>query len=561
LFFFIKHVNFLILLLLYKDDNMSNENKLTFPALFQESVRKYGDAGFLSFVGETPITYSAAHDKVNELMDLFRKQGVARGDKIAILGANMPNWGISYLAITSLGAVVVPLLPDFSRVEVNNILEHCGAKGIVVSEKQQEKIAAPDYRGIRFVVGMEELAIVKADDCEPLEYEARVEEDDLAAIIYTSGTTGKSKGVMLTHKNICFNAIKGRELQPLSVGDKMLSILPLSHTYENTLGFILPMIGGACVYYLRQVPSPAVLLPAMQEVRPTAMLSVPLIIEKIFRLRVLPKFTKSPFMRTLYGVPAIRKVLHRAAGRKLKKSFGGKLIFFGIGGAKLDKTVEEFLREAGFPYAIGYGLTETSPLLAGANAKNTRLQSTGPAITGIELNIHDPDPVTGEGEIWARGPVIMKGYYNEPELTAEVMTPDGWFKTGDLGVMDQNGYFYIKGRLKNMILGASGENIYPEEIESLINNFRFVLESVVIQQKGKLVALVHFNREEIEKRYHNFKDEITDHIEAKLDELQKELHVYVNARVSKFAQLKAIVIHAEPFEKTATQKIKRFIYG
>lgn len=540
---------------------MAKENKLTFPALFQESVRKYGDAGFLSFVGETPITYSAACDKINQLMDLFRKQGVAPGDKIAILGANMPNWGISYLSITSLGAVVVPLLPDFSRVEVNNILEHCGAKGIVVSEKQQEKIAAPNYKGIRFVVGMEELAIVEADDCEPLEYEARVEEDDLAAIIYTSGTTGKSKGVMLTHKNICFNAIKGREIQPLSVGDKMLSILPLSHTYENTLGLILPMIGGACVYYLRQIPSPAVLLPAMQEVRPTAMLSVPLIIEKIFRLRVLPKFTKSPIMRTLYGVPFIRKLLHRVAGRKLKKSFGGKLKFFGIGGAKLDKTVEEFLIEGGFPYAIGYGLTETSPLLAGANAKNTRLQSTGPAITGVELKIHEPDPVTGEGEIWARGPVIMKGYYNEPELTAEVMTPDGWFKTGDLGVMDQNGYFYIKGRLKNMILGASGENIYPEEIESLINNFRFVLESVVIQQKGKLVALVHFNREEIEKRYHNLKDEITDHIEEKLDELQKELHVYVNARVSKFAQLKAIIIHAEPFEKTATQKIKRFIYG
>jgi long-chain acyl-CoA synthetase len=540
---------------------MENENKLTFPALFRESVRKYGDAGFLSFVGETPITYSAAHDKVNNMMDLLKKQGVTPGDKVAVLGANMPNWGISYLAITSLGAVVVPLLPEFSRDEVNNILQHCGAKGVVVSEKLQEKVNTSDDRGIRFVVGMEELAIVKADDCEPLEYDAKVEEDDLAAIIYTSGTTGKSKGVMLTHKNICFNAIKGREIQPLSVGDKMLSILPLSHTYENTLGLILPMIGGACVYYLRQVPSPAVLLPAMQEVRPTAMLSVPLIIEKIFRLRVLPKFTKSPIMRTLYGVPFIRKLLHRAAGRKLKKSFGGRLKFFGIGGAKLDKTVEEFLIEAGFPYAIGYGLTETSPLLAGANAKNTRLQSTGPAISGIELKINDPDPLTGEGEIWARGPVIMKGYYNEPELTAEVMTPDGWFKTGDLGMMDNNGYLYIKGRLKNMILGASGENIYPEEIESLINNFRFVLESVVIEQKGKLVALVHFNREEIEKRYQHLKEEITDHLEAKLDELQKELHVYVNARVSKFAQLKAIIIHAEPFEKTATQKIKRFIYG
>jgi long-chain acyl-CoA synthetase len=238
-----------------------------------------------------------------------------------------------------------------------------------------------------------------------------VEEDDLAAIIYTSGTTGKSKGVMLSHKNICFNAMMSRNIQPIGTEDRMLSILPMSHAYENTLGFVLPMIGGACVYYLKQPPTPTVLLPAMQEVKPTVMLSVPLILEKIFRLRVLPKLTKTPVMRTLYKVSFIRKVLHRAAGKKLLKSFGGKLVFFGIGGAKLDKTVEKFLIDARFPYAIGYGLTETAPLLAGANAENTRLQSTGPTLEGVELKIHEPDPVTMEGEIWAKemagsGPAI-----------------------------------------------------------------------------------------------------------------------------------------------------------
>jgi len=321
------------------------------------------------------------------------------------------------------------------------------------------------------------------------------------------------------------------------------------------------MLGGACVYYLKQPPTPTVLLPAMQAVKPTVMLSVPLILEKIFRLRILPKLTKTPVMRSLYKVSFIRKVLHRAAGKKLMKSFGGELVFFGIGGAKLDKTVEKFLIDAHFPYAIGYGLTETAPLLAGANAEHTRLQSTGPVLEGVELKIHEPDPVTMEGEIWARGPNVMKGYYNEPEITAEVMTEDGWFRTGDLGSFDNKGYLYIKGRLKNMIVNSSGENIYPEEIESVINNFRFVIESVVVQQKGKLVALVHFNKEELENRYQHLKEEITEQIDQKLEELRKELHDYVNARVNKFSQLKAIVVYSKPFEKTATQKIKRFMYA
>jgi long-chain acyl-CoA synthetase len=544
---------------------MQNELKLTFPVLFEESVKNHGEAPFLAFVGETPLTFNEVNDSVQKLIGLLAQKGFAKGDKIAILSANMPNWGIAYLAITSMGAVVVPILPDFHQDEIKNVLDHSGAKGIFISEKLIPKIENLDCETIGLCISIEDFSIRHSSSMSKVEsdaaYNKNVEEDDLAAIIYTSGTTGKSKGVMLSHKNICFDAMKGRNIQPIKAGDRMLSILPLSHTYENTLGFILPMIGGACVYYLKQIPSPAVLLPAMQEVQPTAMLSVPLILEKIFRLRVLPKLTKSPVMRTMYKVPFIRKVLHRAAGKKLYKSFGGKLEFFGIGGAKLDKTVEQFLRDAKFPYAIGYGLTETSPLLAGADAKDTRLQSTGPAIEGIEMKINEPDKVTGEGEIWARGPNIMLGYYKEPKITAEVMTEDGWFKTGDLGSFDKNGYLYIKGRLKNMIVGSSGENIYPEDIESVINNFRFVIESVVVQQKGKLVALVHFNREELEARYQHMKEEISENIEHKIEELRNELQAYVNARVNRFSQLKAVVVYAEPFEKTATQKIKRFVYA
>jgi len=343
--------------------------------------------------------------------------------------------------------------------------------------------------------------------------------------------------------------------------DRFLSVLPLSHTYENTLGLMLPLLGGACVYYLRKPPTPSVLIPAMAEVKPTIMLTVPLIMEKVYFNKILPTFTEKKLLNLLYKIPFIRKKLNAVAGKKLYKTFGGHLKFFGIGGAKLNKTVEKFLLEAKFPYAIGYGLTETSPLLAGANPSKSVYDSTGPAIEDIELKINDPDPRSGEGEIWARGATIMKGYYKEPELTSEVLTPDGWFKTGDLGLFDSKGNLYIKGRLKNMILGSSGENIYPEEIESVINNFRFVVESLVIQQKGKLVAYVHLNMEEIEKKYQILKDDMTRQYEQKKDELLLELQEYVNSKVSKFAQINKIVIQPVPFQKTATMKIKRYLYA
>ena len=387
-----------------------------------------------------------------------------------------------------------------------------------------------------------------------------VKEDDLASIIYTSGTTGRSKGVMLTHRNISFNALKGRKIQSMDENDRFLSVLPLSHTYENTLGLILPMLCGACVHYLRKPPTPSVLLPALEIVKPTIMLTVPLIIEKVYYNKILPAFTEKWIMRVLYKLSFIRKKLNLIAGKKLFKTFGGKLRFFGIGGAKLNKNVEKFLREAKFPYAIGYGLTETSPLLAGANPVNTVFESTGPAIEGIELKIHNPDNKTGEGEIWARGATVMKGYYKEPDMTSEVITTDGWFKTGDLGALDSANNLYIKGRLKNMIVGASGENIYPEEIESVINNFRFVVESLVIQQKGKLVAYVHLNMEELEKKYMSLKQDMSDKYEEKKEELLNELKEYVNSQVSKFCQINKIVVHSDPFQKTATMKIKRFLY-
>ncbi len=551
-----------------------NGIRLTFPGMFNETLRKFGKRNAFAFAGEEPKTYETANKEIQALIAFLEKNGICPGDKVAILSLNMPNWGVAYFSITFMGAVAVPILPDFSNTEVANILEHSGAKAIFISTSLLSRIEGFKSENLRTAILIEDFSMIfsekgsaKFDSSALPVKKYNVEEENLASIIYTSGTTGRSKGVMLTHKNITFNALKGRTIQSFDETDRFLSVLPLSHTYENTLGLILPMLAGSCIYYLRKPPTPAVLIPALAEVKPTMMLTVPLIIEKIYFNKIMPTFRDKMILKLLYKIPLIRKKLNAAAGKKLLKTFGGELKFYGIGGAKLNKTVEKFLIEAKFPYAIGYGLTETAPLLAGSNAQKAVFESTGPVLEGMELKINNPDAKTGEGEIWAKGPCVMKGYYKEPEMTKEVLTPEGWFKTGDLGTLDHNNNLYIKGRLKNMIVGASGENIYPEEIESIINNFRFVVESVVVQQKGKLVALVHINREELEKKYQILKQDMTRqkqdmtrHVEDKVDEVLTELQDYVNSQVNKFSQIQKVVSHPVPFQKTATMKIKRFLY-
>ena len=547
---------------------MTHSFPLTLPALFAQTVSKHRMRPSMALVGETPFTYHDIDSKVRSLMDMLEKLGLEKGDHAAILSTNMPNWSISYYGITFMGCVVVPILPDFHPAEIETILIHSGTKILFVSDSLYKKVNTSSISDSLVIIRIEDFSILKGADPD-LKYsegnssgkEYHVGEEDLAAIIYTSGTTGKSKGVMLTHRNLCFTAVKSDRVQEITENDRFLSILPLSHTYENTIGMILPMIKGACIYYLGKTPTSSVLLPALKEVRPTIMLTVPLIIEKIFRNVIQPKFKNNFFLRMLIHIPFTRKKLNSLAGKKLLQTFGGELHFFGIGGAKLNRSVEKFLIEANFPYAIGYGLTETSPLLAGCNPQKSRLQSTGKAIEDIELKIDKPDKITGEGEIWARGPNVMKGYYKEPELTSEILTADGWLKTGDLGIFDQDGYLYIKGRLKNMIVRSSGENVYPEEIESVINNFRHVTDSLVIEQKGKLVALVHFNREEIEEHYSHMKQEVIDFVELMIEDLKAELQHYINRRVNKFSQVHVVLVQPVPFEKTATMKIKRYLYS
>jgi long-chain acyl-CoA synthetase len=512
---------------------------------------------------------------VVKIAGLLNILGVENGDKVALLGNNMPNWGKAFFAISWVGATAVPILPDFHTNEIKSIIEHSEAKVMFVSEGLYNSLDDEIIEKLDQLILVENFAVIPKGTPEKELFNLKpslsdsviqaepeeVDEEELASIIYTSGTTGNSKGVMLTHKNLMWTTEKSFTLQDISTEDRFISVLPLSHTFENTLGFLFPVKFGASVHYLRKPPVASVLLPALKKVKPTIMLVVPLIIEKVFKARILPKFQKSPLTRFLYSLSPMRKILHRVAAKKLYETFGGKLRFFGIGGAKLDPTVERFLYEGKFPYAIGYGLTETSPLLAGAVGKNVRVGSTGIAMEGVQLRLGDADLKTGEGEIQAKGPNVMKGYYKAPEVTKEVFTEDGWFKTGDKGWYDKDNFLYIKGRIKNMIVGASGENIYPEEIESVINKMRFVLESLVVEKKGKLVAMVHLNMEEVEQHFKHLKEEAHQYIQDKSEEILEEIHKKVNAELNKFSRLQKIILQPTPFEKTPTKKIKRFLYA
>ena len=562
---------------------MPASDNLTLLHILRRSAERYGDRTALAMVDGPRMTYESFADHVGSVSHFLHDRGIISGDRVAILSENRPNWGVAYFAITTMGAIVVPILPDFHASEIQHIIRHAGCKAVFVSKRLYGQLEGADFPELETMILLEDFTIIppqtKKDKLsELLEQGGRefaklkeaalkltrripstVQPDDVAAIVYTSGTTGHSKGVMLTHKNLSSDAVAGVQIVSVTENDRMLSILPLSHTYECTLGLVTPIMAGASVYYLDKLPTAAVLLPALIKVKPTIVLSVPLVIEKIYKASILPKLTGKALIRGLYKVPLIRKRLNRIAGKKLLATFGGELRVFCIGGAALAPDVEMFLREAKFPYAIGYGLTETAPLVAGTNPARTKYRSTGPAVRGATIVIDKPDSITGEGEILVKGPMVMKGYYRDSKRTEDVLTKDGWFRTGDLGVFDGQGYLYIKGRLKNLILGPSGKNIYPEEIESTINEFDVVLESLVFAQNNQLIARIHLNYEKLDQQFPSqqlSESQIRQRIKKLLEDLRRE----VNERVATFSRIHKVIEQMEPFEKTATQKIKRHLY-
>ncbi len=560
----------------------------TIPELIKESSRRYASRPFLSMVEGKALSFAQMEPASRRAATLLSAYGAKRGDRVAIVSENCPQWGISFLGLSRLGCVGVPILTDFTAEQIGNILSHSESRIVFLSKRFIPKLASAAAGRILIAIedwslisGPEGTQMVDPSGLDPSGLELpRVGSEDLAALIYTSGTTGLSKGVMLSHRNIVFDAWACRRFIILRRTDRFLSILPLAHAYEFTIGFIIPLMQGSAVYYLDRPPSASALLPALKAIRPTVMLSVPLVIEKIYRASVKPSLEKIG----LYRHSWLRPLFHRIAGMKLMKTFGGKIRFFGVGGAPLAPDVEAFLAAARFPYAIGYGLTETAPMVAGRRFTKGRIYTTGYAANEVEMRIADPRPDTGEGEIQVRGKNVFPGYYKASERTAEAFSADGWFRTGDLGIMDAKGTVTVRGRLKAMILGASGENIYPEEVEAVVNSSPFVLESLVYGDESGLTVLVQLKPEILEELGARVKDGIEGAEEAAarlghavgeaighagervsgmehaasqmLEGIKKE----ANARLAAFSRIGKVRIQVEPFEKTPTQKIKRFLY-
>jgi long-chain acyl-CoA synthetase len=550
--------------------------KQTLYELFRSAVSQYPQEVALSFVDEEPHLFSQVDHHVTMISKALQQRGIEPGDRVALLGENSPRWCITYLAVTSMGAVIVPILNDFHKSEIHHIIRNSEAKGLFISSKLVHKVAELNLRHFDTVVSLDDQELDLESDAserfadllagkEPSKkrkaskHPIEPQEDDLAEILYTSGTTGHSKGVMLTHKNIVSNALAALQAIKIDRYDILLSILPLPHAYQCTCGFVAPFFAGAKIYFIKGLPTAQTLLPAIQVINPTIILSVPLIMDKIYKKKVLGEINAKTLSKTLYRIGPMQKVVNKIAGKRLVQAFGTRLRLMVFGGAATPPDVEAFLSDGGFPYTTGYGLTECSPLLTVNPVGQVKQQSAGKPVPGVVIRILDADPVTGIGEIVAQGPNVMQGYYHNEEATRNVFTPDGWLITGDRGLIDKDGFLFIKGRSKNIIVGPSGENIYPEEIEFHLSESTFVLESLVYEHAGRIVARIHLDMDAMEEAYHLSKLDGTEAarlVAQKLETIRTE----VNTKVAAYARIHRVIEQPEEFEKTPTKKIKRYLY-
>lgn len=564
-------------------DQILKENNREYPGTLNEflerSVEKFEDRPALSKAFETPITYKEFFEKVLKVADLLIEIGINKGDRVAILGENSPNWGISYFAIVRTGAIAVPMLPDFPEADIRHILLDSEAKLLFTTQKQIEKVGYLDRLKLKHIITLDNFetdehslkiepisnVIDKAIDFikripETIGLKSReVSEHDIASIIYTSGTSGHSKAVMLTHKNLVSNALACSLLMEFNSEDTFLSILPLSHTYEFTVGFLLALVNGARIVYNDKPPTPRILEEICKKEKPNVICSVPLILEKIYKKKVLTVLEKNKLVKLITKIPGLKKKIYKKIRNKLMEFFGGELEVMAIGGASFNRKAEKFFKDSGFPYLIGYGLTETAPLIAGGpwGDKTVKLGSTGKVTPGCEMKIEDPDKKSGIGEICVRGPNIMKGYFKNPELTKEVMDEHGWLRTGDLGRFDKFKNLHITGRSKNMILMSNGENIYPESIEEKINSSIYVAESLVIENNGIIEAWLYLDYDLIDEET---KGKTEKQKLGFIEEVLQGIKNDVNAQLSTYSKISRIIEQKEPFVRTATHKIKRYLY-
>jgi long-chain acyl-CoA synthetase len=537
----------------------------------EQSIRQNWDKEALSNYKEKGYTYKEMAEKILKLHILFNGSGIKEGDKIALIGKNSANWCVTYLAAVTYGAVIVPVLPDFKPEDLSNIIIHSDSRLIFIDEKIAESLDIIKMPEVMGTFSLDDFSLIvsgkpvikeifdslsaKFEEAYPaLKPEdikfSDISNDHLAVISYTSGTTGFSKGVMVPHNSLAANIRYAQNNMPLKSGDPVVSFLPLAHTFGCAFEFLFPFTLGCHITILTKTPSPQILIQAFKEIRPRLILSVPLVVEKIYKKQLLPIIDK-PHMKILLTIPLINKILFKKIKDKLTDTFGGRFHELVIGGAAFNADAEKFFKKIGFKFTVGYGMTECGPLISYASWDTTKPGASGRAVDTLEVTIDSTDPVNIVGEIILRGENMTTGYYKNEKATRELIDDEGWMHTGDLGVIDKEGNIFIKGRSKSMILGPSGKNIYPEEIESVINNKNYVTESVVISVDNKLIALIYPDYETMKR------DNISE------EQLISILEIYrkeVNDRVPEFMAVSKFRIHPEEFAKTPKRSIKRFLY-
>jgi long-chain acyl-CoA synthetase len=545
--------------------------KERFITYVEDSIKKNWDMEALSNYKEKGLSYKEIAERIIRLHIAYQEAGINEGDKIALVAKNSANWCVIYLSVVTYGAVIVPVLPDFKPEDLVNIIEHSDSRLLFVDDKIWETLDHDRLKGMLCTISADHYGVLasqkeefktlyeKSSEIFSQRYpELRpehikfsdIDNEKLAVISYTSGTTGFSKGVMIPHRSLAANTRYAQKNMPLNPGDPLVSFLPLAHTYGCAFEFLFPFTYGCHITILSKTPSPQVVVQAFKEIKPRLILSVPLVIEKIYKKQLLPVIDK-PMIHILLKIPLVNIIIKNKIRNTLNATFGGNFKEVVIGGAAFNADAEKFFRKIGFHFTVGYGMTECGPLISYSSWNTTKLGASGRPVDTLEVTIDSEDPYKIVGEIILRGDNVMHGYYKNEEATKEVIDSEGWFHTGDLGLVDREGNIFIKGRCKNMLLGPSGKNIYPEEIESIINNYSYVAESVVITEDNKLVALIYPDMDIVTKAGLN-----EEQLLEALDGIRRE----VNHRLPDFMGITKYRIHPEEFVKTPKRSIKRYLY-
>lgn len=551
----------------------------TLDLFFDKVLEKYPNNKSLSLVGQEPFTFSEFGSRVNNLQATLKALGIRKGDKIVILGNSSPNWAIAFMAIMTMGAVAVPVLEGFPESDIDHIIRHSDAEGIFISNSLYDTLNLK-FSQMKIVIKLDDFLVLDPDSKDKniwkkiIEFPDKViqaignelsgspkyqiDEEDIAEILYTSGTTGHSKGVILTHKNLVSNIFEGPDLlKVITEKSVVLSILPMAHAFGSTSSFLSIIYCGASIVFMDKKPSPKALIETMQIVKPTIFGSVPLVFEKIYQKKVLPTIAQNKLFLLLSKGKSTKKFLNKLIGKKIKKSFGGKLECVIIGGASFSPEVETFLIEGEIPYCCGYGLSECAPLVTFSSMETQKMGSPGHVVTDVKIRIIDAEPISGIGEICIQGPNIMKGYYKNEEATRKAFTEDGWFISGDKGYLDKDGFLFITGRSKNVIIGPSGENIYPEVIEAKLLESPFVEEVIVYKSDNHLVARILPDYTYIENlKNTSNENRIASNVVDILDNVRRD----TNKNLPSFSQINKVVEQTSPFLTTPTNKIKRVEY-